>query len=143
MRKRITAILLAGFCLSATACSSPSIAALEADQKAQDELPQSLSAEALGVDPDSVRFAASEEGIDFYLARQDTPDGGVCVVINVVDEPERAMSACGGTEPSVQPLTAELLGYAKAHVVTDDFQASDLVDEGLEQIHPNIWAKVL
>lgn len=144
MRKSIPATFLASLCLGVAACSSPSIAALEVAQNAQDKLPESVSAESLGADPASVRFAASKEGIDFYLARQGTPngEGGVCVIINVIDDPERIMSACGGSEPSTQPLTAELLGYAQAKVVTDGFPTSDLTDEGLEQIHPNLWVKM-
>ncbi|WP_299170019.1 hypothetical protein, partial [uncultured Arthrobacter sp.] len=139
-----TAILLASLCISIAGCSSSPIAALEADQTAQDEFPESLSAEVFGIDPDSVRFAATKEGIDFYLAQQGTPNGerGVCVVINVIEDPERATAACSGSVSSVQPLTAGMTGYADAEVVTDDFDTSDLVQEGWEQVHSNLLVQL-
>ncbi|PPG35603.1 hypothetical protein [Rathayibacter sp. AY2B5] len=59
-------------------------------QQEQDALP-SLSSVGDKLDPDSIRFAGSVEGLDFYLAlpREGT---GHCVIINEGDEP---VSGCG------------------------------------------------
>lgn len=137
MRKFFSAASVV-LCLAVTSCSSgPTVTALDADQTDQDVIPGYIT----GVDPESTRFAAEREDYEFYLARPEgwLQEAEACVVIVHKQDESSWAAACSNVSPTV-PMVGQTQGIS-ASVIPDDYDVSERIAEGWEQVHENLLVK--
>lgn len=97
--------------------------------------------ETLDIVADSVRLLAEKNDYAFYVAMPQPHHGHVCLIIedSKADGPG---AACGGIPGGLTPLELES-GAVKAKLIEDDYDASDDLAEGWEQLHQNLLVQGL
>lgn len=125
-------------CLTVTSCSSgPTVAVLGTDQTDHDVIPGYIT----GVAPESIRFAAERGDYAFYLARPEdwVRDAEACVVIVHKRDETGWVAACSNVSPAV-PMVGQTRGIS-ASVIPDNYDPSERIAEGWEQVHENLLVK--
>ncbi|PPH74574.1 MULTISPECIES: hypothetical protein [unclassified Rathayibacter] len=118
--------LLGGCAQDTTVYDDPTVYSdYDRAQQEQDALP-SLGSVGDKLDPDSIRFAGSVEGLDFYLALP-REGAGHCVIVNEGDEP---VSGCGEKLSKQNDWTVQ--------IHPDDAVPDDATGDGWTQLGKNL-----
>ena len=150
MRRKFMVVpaLGAATLLALGACGSyTAIDLFEREQVAEDRLPDSIPVpedQETELDPASARLAITHDGIEYYLAKDRNSQLG-CIYAVAERDPDQFVGGCGGLGQRGEIVTitgTPPVGTTGAFtMVTDDSENKQLINDGWEQIHPNILVR--
>lgn len=129
--RRLGAVIALAAIFVLTACAASGIAELDREQLDGDKL--TLPAryfEDANFDPDSIRWLAEHEGVDFYAARS---TAGTCVILVNDGDVDGSVAGCtGGGELAVSGV-----GFPSAHLYIDS--APTVATESMIELTRNLY----
>ncbi|MGF9647086.1 hypothetical protein AAIH32_03880 [Pseudarthrobacter oxydans] len=133
----IIASLSAGIVLSPAAPTPPTIRALDRAATQDDFLPEGIP--PLPSEEHTIRLLATADGIRYFVG-QTKDAASTCLAIYPDDRPTQWVAGCGQpTDSREEIVRTGANGIVTAVLVSDDFDTTQLVEEGFKRVHENIY----
>jgi hypothetical protein len=133
----IIAALSAGILLSPAPATPPIIRALDRAATPDDFLPEGIP--PLPSEEHTIRLFAAAEGMRYFVG-QSKDSTSTCLTIYPDDRPTQWVTRCGQpTDSREEIVRTGANGIVTAVLVSDDFDTNQLVEEGFNRVHENIY----
>lgn len=133
----IIAALAAGVLLSPAPPTLPAMRALDRAATPDDFHPEGIAPLPSG--EHTIRLFAAAEGIRYFVG-QSRDATSTCLTIYPDDRPTQWVTGCGQpTDSRGEIVRTGANGIVTAVLVSDDFDTNQLVEEGFNRVHENIY----